>query len=319
MAQIREVFGRTLVKVGRENPNVVVLDADLATSSKVTYFAKEFPQRFFQMGVCEQNMIGVAAGFARMGKIPFTSTFGVFASRRVCDQVSMLIAYPHLNVKIVGAYSGIVSGNNGATHQANEDVAIMRVMPGMVVIDPADEIEMGQAVKAIVEYNGPVYLRLTRDEWPLVSPPDYQFRIGKACIVREGEDITLIGSGMMVSQCMEAAKILAQGGIESKVINMSTIKPIDVETIIKAAKETKAIVTAENHNIIGGLGSAVAEVIGENYPVVMKRVGIQDIFGECGENDELLGKYEMSPKHIAKAAQGVIKKKSSTGYLKNDG
>lgn len=309
MAQIREAFGKALVKLGKEYPEIVVLDADLATSSKVICFAKEFPERFFQMGVCEQNMIGVAAGFARMGKIPFTSTFGVFASRRVCDQVSMLVAYPHLNVKIVGAYSGIVSGNNGATHQANEDVAIMRAMPGMVLVDPADEVEMAQAVKAIVEYNGPVYLRLTRDEWPLVSPSNYHFRIGRACIVREGKDVTLIGSGMMVSQCMEAARILAQDRIEAKVINMSTIKPIDVEIIIKAAKETKAIVTAENHNIIGGLGSTVAEVIGENYPVVMERVGIKDIFGECGTNDELLGKYEMSPRHIAKAAQRVIKKR----------
>jgi transketolase len=315
MAQIREAFGKTLAKLGKENPNVVVLDADLATSTKVTYFAQEFPQRFFQMGVCEQNMMGVAAGFARMGKIPFTSTFGVFASKRACDQVSMLVAYPHLNVKIVGAYSGIVSGNNGATHQAIEDVAIMRAMPGMTVIDPADEIEMSQAVKAIVEYDGPVYLRLTRDEWPVVSPPDYRFRIGKACIVREGKDVTLIGSGMMVSQCMEAAKILAQEGIEARVINMSTIKPLDVETIIEAAKETKAIVVAENHNIIGGLGSAVAEALVENYPVVMKRIGIKDIFAECGQNSELLQKYSMTAEHIAKAAQEVIKKRSSNKVL----
>ncbi|MFQ6066015.1 MAG: transketolase family protein [bacterium] len=317
MAQIREAFGRALVEVGRENPNVVVLDADLATSTKVTWFAEEFPQRFFEMGVCEQNMIGVAAGLARMGKIPFTSTFGVFASKRACDQVSILVAYPHLNVKIVGAYSGIVSGNNGATHQAIEDVAIMRVMPGMVVIDPADEVEMAQAVKAIVEYDGPVYLRLTRDEWPLVSPPNYQFRIGKACIVREGEDVTLIGSGMMVSQCMEAAKILAQEGVESKVINLSTIKPVDVECVVKAAQETQCIVTAENHTILGGLGSAVAEVLVENEPVPLIRVGLQDTFGECGTNEELLDKYGISPKHIAKAAQEVIKKKSSTEHLKS--
>jgi transketolase len=313
MAQIREAFGRTLAEVGRENSNVVVLDADLATSTKVTWFAQKFPERFFQMGVCEQNMIGVAAGFARMGKIPFTSTFGVFASKRACDQVSILVAYPHLNVKIVGAYSGIVSGNNGATHQAIEDVAIMRVMPGMVVIDPADEVEMTQAVKAIVEYNGPVYLRLTRDEWPLVSPPNYQFRIGKACIVREGKDVTLIGSGMMTSQCMEAAKILAHDGIESKVINMSTIKPIDVECIVEAARETRCVVTAENHTILGGLGSAVAEVLVENEPVPLIRVGLQDTFSECGTNEELLDKYRILSKHIAKAAQEVIEKKSSTG------
>ncbi|MFQ5867984.1 MAG: transketolase family protein [bacterium] len=319
MAQIREAFGRALVKVGRENPNVVVLDADLATSTKVTYFAEEFPERFFEIGVCEQNMIGVAAGFARMGKIPFTSTFGVFASKRACDQVSMLVAYPHLNVKIVGAYSGIVSGNNGATHQAIEDVAIMRVMPGMVVVDPADEVEMTQAVKAIVEYNGPVYLRLTRDEWPVVSPPDHRFRIGKAGIVREGKDVTLIGSGMMVSQCIEAAKILTQDGIESKVMNISTIKPIDVECVVKSARETRCIVTAENHTILGGLGSAVAEVLVENEPVPLIRVGLQDTFGECGTNEELLDKYGISPKHIAKAAQEVIKKKPSTAYLKSHG
>jgi len=309
MAQIREAFGKALVEVGRKNPNIVVLDADLATSTKVIYFAKEFPERFFEMGVSEQNMIGVAAGLARMGKIPFTSTFGVFASKRACDQVSILVAYPHLNVKIIGAYSGILNGNNGATHQALEDVAIMRAMPGMVVIDPADEVETTQAVKAIVEYNGPVYLRLSRDEWPIVSPSNYHFRIGKACIVREGEDVTLIGSGAMVSQCMEAADILAQEGIEAKVINMSTIKPIDVETIIRAAKETKTIVTVENHNIIGGLGSAVAEVLGENYPIVMKRIGIKDVFGECGRNDELLRKYDMSPEYIAETTREVIKKR----------
>ncbi len=315
MAQVREAFGEALVKVGRENANVVVLDADLATSTKVIYFAEEFPERFFEMGVCEQNMIGVAAGFARMGKIPFTSTFGVFASKRACDQVSILVVYPHLNVKIIGAYSGIVSGNNGATHQAIEDVAIMRAMPGMVVIDPADEVEMTQAVKAKVEYDGPVYLRLTRDEWPVVCPPDSRFRIGKACIAREGKDVTLIGSGMMVSQCVEAARILAQEGIESKVINISSIKPIDVECIVKAARETQCVVTAENHSILGGLGSAIAETLVENEPVPLIRVGLQDTFGECGTNEELLDKYGMSPKHIAKAAQEVIKKKPSIGCL----
>lgn len=319
MAQIREAFGKALVEVGRENPNVVVLDADVATSTKVIWFAEEFRERFFQMGVCEQNMIGVAAGFARMGKIPFTSTFGVFASKRACDQVSTLVAYPHLNVKVVGAYSGILNGNNGATHQAIEDVAIMRAMPGMVVIDPADEVEVSQVIKAIVEYDGPVYLRLSRDEWPVVFPPDYRFRIGKACIVREAKDVTLIGSGMMVSQCMQAAKILAQDGIESKVINMSTIKPIDVECVVKAARETRCIVTAENHTIFGGLGSAVAEVLVENEPVPLTRIGLQDTFGECGTNEELLWKYGMSPKHIAEAAQEVIKKKTSTEYFKTDG
>lgn len=305
----REAFGHTLVQLARENPNIVVLDADLASSTRVVYFAEEFPERFFQMGVAEQNMVGVAAGMALMGKIPFVSTFGVFASRRVCDQVAISVAHCQLNVKLVGAYSGIVSGNNGATHQAVEDVGIMRAIPHMVVVDPADDVEMEQVVRAIVAYDGPVYLRVTRDVWPRVSPEGYSFVLGKAAQVGEGGDVTLIGSGMMTSQCVEAAHILSQSGIEARVLNMATLKPIDVEAIVKASEETGGIVTAENHNVYGGLGSAVAEVLVEHAPAPMVRVGIRDCYGECGGNTDLLCKYEMSPQHIAEAARSVLQRK----------
>ncbi len=305
----REAFGKTLVEAARRDPNIVVLDADLGSSTRVVYFQQEFPERFFQMGVAEQNMMGVAAGMALMGKIPFVSTFAVFSSRRACDQVAISVAHCRLNVKIIGAYSGIVSGNNGATHQAVEDVGIMRAIPHMVVVDPADDVEMEQAVWAILEYDGPVYLRVTRDPWPRVSPEGYKFALGKAALVRDGRDVTLIGSGMMTSQCLEAAGLLAQSGIQARVLNMASLKPIDEEAIVKAAEETGAIVTAENHTIYGGLGSAVAEVLAEQAPAPMQRIGIRDCYGECGKNDELLDKYEMSPRHIVDAATAVMARK----------
>jgi len=305
----REAFGHELVRLAHENPGIVVLDADLASSTRVTYFAAEFPDRFFQMGVAEQNAVGVAAGMALLGKIPFVSTFGVFASRRVCDQVAISVAHCGLNVKLVGAYSGIVSGNNGATHQAIEDVGIMRSIAGVVVVDPADDIEMKQAVRAVVDYDGPVYLRLTRDVWPRVSPEGYRFSLGKALRVRDGKDVTLVGSGMMTSQCVEAARLLAASGIDARVLNVATVKPMDVEAIVQAAEETGAIVTAENHNIFGGLGSAVAEVLVEHAPAPMLRIGIKDCYAECGGNLDLLCKYEMSPQHIVEAARSVLKRK----------
>jgi transketolase len=297
--------------LARQNTRIVVLDADLASSTRVAYFAEQFPERFFQMGVAEQNMVGVAAGMALMGKIPFVSTFGVFASRRVCDQVAISVAHAKLNVKLAGAYSGIVSGNNGATHQAVEDVGIMRSIPHMVVIDPADDIEMEQVVRAIVDYRGPVYLRVTRDAWPRVSPEGYHFVIGEAVEVRSGFDVTLVGSGMMTSQCVDAAHILRESGVDARVLHMPTLKPIDVQAIVKAATETGAIVTAENHNIIGGLGSAVAEVLAEHTPAPMERIGLRDCYGECGSNAELLEKYGMSPRHIAKAALFAVTRKAA--------
>jgi len=308
---LRDVFGRALVELGRENPNIVALDADLASSTRLIYFAEAFPERFFQMGIAEQNMMGVAAGMALMGKVPFVATFGVFASRRACDQVAISVGHCRANVKIVGAYPGIVSGNNGATHQAMEDVAIMRAIPHMVVVDPADDVEMAQAVRAVAAYDGPVYLRVTRDAWPRVSPERYRFELGKAVKVRDGADITLVGSGMMASQCVEAAEILAREGISARVLNVATVKPIDVQAIVNAAEETGALVTAENHSIYGGLGSAVAEVLTEHAPAPMARVGIRDCYGECGTNQELLAKYGLSPQHIAEAARTVLARKGS--------
>jgi transketolase len=302
----REALGKRLVQLAQTNRNIVVLDADLASSTRMVYFAESFPNRFFQMGVAEQNMMGVAAGMAMMGKIPFVSTFGVFSSRRACDQVAISVAHNGANVKILGPYSGIVSGNNGATHQSMEDVGIMRAIPHMIVIDPSDDVETEQVVDAVVAYDGPVYIRVTRDAWPRVSPEGYRFAIGKAVQVRPGRDVTLIGSGMMSSQCVEAAGLLSQQGIQARVIHMPTLKPVDVDALVKAASETRGIVTAENHNIYGGLGSAVAEALAEHSPARMRRIGILDCYGECGGNLELLAKYQMSPKHIAQAAQELL-------------
>lgn len=308
MTAIREVFGKTLADLGEVNKDVVVLDADLASSTKVTYFAEKFPHRFFQCGIAEQNMIGVAAGLASCGKIPFAASFAVFVTKRPADQVSVSIAYPGLNVKIVGAYTGLFNGRTGASHMAVEDISIMRAIPGMVIIDPADEAEMRCAVNAAAEYNGPVYLRETRDEWPQVFT-SCDFKIGRASRVKEGNDAAIISSGVMTSVALKAACSLEKEGISARVINMSTIKPIDEEAIINAARDTGAIITAENHNIYGGLGSAVAEVLGENYPVPMKRIGIRDILNEAGTNEELLVKYGMSAGHIAGAVKDVVERK----------
>jgi transketolase len=311
MVAIREAFGKALEKLGEDNEDVVVLDADLGSSTKVTYFAERFPERFFQCGVAEQNMIGVAAGLAASGKIPFAASFAVFVTKRPADQVSVSVAYPQLNVKIVGAYTGLFNGRTGASHMAVEDISIMRAIPGIVIIDPADAEEMKWAVNAAAEYNGPVYLRETRDEWPDVFTGRCDFKIGTASQIRDGSDAAIISSGVMTSVAVKAAESLAKEGIRSRVINMSTIKPIDSEAVIKAARETGALVTAENHNIYGGLGSSVAEVLGENYPVPMKRIGIKDILNEAGTNGELLVKYGMSTGHIAAAVRDVIKRKSN--------
>lgn len=309
MQSLREEFGKALVEIGREDERVVVLDADLASSTKVTYFAQEFPERFFQVGIAEQNMIGMAAGLALMGRIPFTSTFGVFNSRRVCDQVALSVAHAGLPVKLIGAYTGILCGNNGATHQPVEDVAIMRALPNMVVVDPADAREIVSAVRAIVAYDGPVYLRMSRDPWPVVTPHEYEFKIGRAVLLREGGSVGLVSSGMMASVCLDAADILARKGVSAGVLHMPTIKPLDVEAVVSLAKATGCIVTAENHNIIGGLGGAVAEVLGEEYPTPLKRVGLADAYGECGGNEELMKKYGLTAESVADAALHVIARK----------
>lgn len=309
MTAIREAFGKSLLELGKRNKDIVVLDADLASSTKVTYFAEEFPDRFFQCGIAEQNMIGVAAGLASCGKVPFVTSFAVFVTKRPADQISISVAYSGLNVKIIGAYTGLFNGGNGATHMAVEDMAIMRAIPGIVVIDPADATELSQTVEVVAEYYGPVYVRETRDEWPDVFDSSYRFKIGRATVVREGKDITIISCGVMTSQALIAADKLEKEGISTRVVNMSTVKPIDKQAIIKSAMETQAIVTCENHNIYGGLGSAVAEVLVEEAPVPMLRIGIKDVLSECATNNELLEKYEMSTVHIMEAVKKVLAKK----------
>jgi transketolase len=309
LVTLRDAFGKALLELGKQNENVVVLDADLASSTKTTYFAKEFPTRFIQCGIAEQNMVGVAAGLASCGKIPFVTSFAVFVSRRPADQVAISVAYQNLSVKLIGAYTGLFNGKTGASHMAIEDISIMRAIPNMVILDPADAEEMRQAVFAIANYNGPVYLRETRDEWPDIFNSSYKFEIGKSSIVKEGSDATIIASGVMTSESLKAANALENDGLSVRVVNISTIKPIDAAMIIKCAKETGAIVTAENHNIYGGLGSAVAEVIVENNAVPMQRIGIKDKLTEAGSNQELLDKFEMSADYIKKALFKVIERK----------
>jgi transketolase len=302
----RDAFGKKLVELGQANPNIVVLDADLATSTKTIDFADKVPDRFFQMGIAEQNMIGVAAGLATMGFIPFTSTFACFAATRCLDQIRVVVAQPHLNVKIVGAYSGILTGKTGKTHQAVEDIAIFRVMPEMVTVAPVDGREVAQAVEAIAEYQGPVYLRLTRDACPVVVPDDYKFELGKAVKLRTGGDLAFISTGQMSSACVEAADNLAKEGVSTSVLHVPTIKPLDVEAIVAAAEEAGKVVTVEDHSVIGGLGGAVAEVLGEHRPTPMKRMGMQDTFAESGDNQDLLDKYGLALGHIIGVARSFL-------------
>jgi len=306
MTALRDAFGKALLELGSKNKDIVVLDADLGSSTKTEYFAKEFPERFFQCGVAEQNMVGIAAGLAASGKIPFVASFAVFITKRALDQVSISVAYSDLNVKLVGAYTGLFNGRTGATHMAVDDISITRAIPGMVVLDPADALETRQAVFAAAEYEGPVYIRETRDEWPDIFNDDYRFKIGKGKIVRGGKDLTLIGCGVMTSEAVKAAEMLQTKGIDARVVNMSSIKPIDEELIVSCAEETKAIVTCENHNIHGGLGSAVSEVLVQRSCVPVRMVGIKDTFNECGTNPELLEKYEMDAPTIVKQAQSLL-------------
>lgn len=303
----REAFGRALVELGEKNCNIVVLDADLVSSLKTSYFKERFPDRFIEVGVAEQNMIGIAAGLSTLGFIPFATTFACFASRRVCDQVMISVAYPKLNVKIVGAYLGIFIGKNGATHQSLEDIAIMRSIPNMVIIEPVDELETEQVIKFAAEYNGPMYIRIGRDPVPSIVPEDYNFQLGKALTLKEGSDITLISCGSMVEDALKVASIIEKKSIKARVINMSSIKPIDKEAIIKAAEETGKIVTVENHNIIGGLGSAVSEVISETIPVKVKRIGVKDVFAKSGTNEEIKKKFGLRVVDIEKEVMKFLK------------
>lgn len=306
----RDAYGEALVELGKTNPKIVVLDADLSQSTKTVGFAREFPDRFIQVGIAEQDLIGTAAGLALAGKIPFASTFAVFAAGRAYDQIRNTVAYAGLDVKIAATHAGVTVGEDGGSHQMLEDVALMRAIPGMTVIVPADGIEAAAAVKAVAEYTGPVYLRMGRGAWPLIFDEAYEFRMGKATLIEDGDAATIIACGIMVSQALEAAKLLKSHGIQVRVLDMATVKPIDTEAIVKAAQETGAIVTAEEHNILGGLGGAVAEVLVETHPVPMERVGVKDVFGRSGRPDELLKHYGLTPEAIVTAIQKVIARKA---------
>lgn len=303
----REGYGDGLVEVGKENENLIVLDADLAEATKTNVFKKAFPERHIDCGIAECNMMGIAAGLATTGKIPFASSFAMFSAGRAFEQVRNSIGYPHLNVKIGATHAGISVGEDGATHQCNEDIALMRTIPGMVILNPSDYVEAKAAVKAAVEHDGPCYLRFGRLAVPVINDnEDYKFEIGKAITVREGKDVTIIASGLTVSTSLEAAALLAKDGIEAKVINMHTIKPIDAEAIIAAAKETGKIVTVEEHSVIGGLGSAVCDVLSENYPVKVKKIGVNDRFGESGPATELVKKYGLDGESIYKEVKAFV-------------
>ena len=313
MVPVRDGLGSGLVELCKEDERVLVLDGDLDVATTTLLVRKEMPERFIEVGIAEANMIGMAAGLSTTGYIPFAVSFAVFMSKRATDQISISVAYPKLNVKIVGTYGGVLAGKTGATHQSHQDLAIMRSMPNMVVIVPADVVEMKSVLKAVIQYQGPVYIRVGRDPAPVLFNEDYKFVMGKAPIIRDGEDVTIIGTGFMVGQALKAAEMLSVKGIEARVVNMSTIKPIDKEAVIKAAEDTGAIVTAENHNIIGGLGSAVAEVLVENNPVPMKRIGLLDVFGETGSSEDMLVKFKLMPSDICEAVEAIIRKKN-LGY-----
>ena len=290
----RESYGNALVELGAEHDNLIVLDADLAAATKTGVFKKAYPDRHIDCGIPECNMMGIAAGLSTTGIVPFASTFAMFAAGRAFEQVRNSIGYPHLNVKIGATHAGISVGEDGATHQCNEDIALMRTIPGMVILNPADDVEAKACVKAAYEYNGPVYLRFGRLAVPVINDrPDYKFELGKGVVLREGKDVTIVATGLCVSSALEAAEKLAADGIDAKIINIHTIKPLDEELIVAAAKETGKVVTVEEHSVIGGLGSAVCDALAEKCPVPVKKIGVQDVFGESGPAAALLAKYKL--------------------------
>lgn len=300
----RDSYGNALVELGKEHDDVVVLDADLAAATKTGTFKKAFPERHIDCGIAECDMMGIAAGIATTGRVPFASSFAMFAAGRAFEQVRNSIGYPHLNVKIGATHAGISVGEDGATHQCNEDIALMRTIPGMVVINPSDDVEAKAAVKAAYEHNGPVYLRFGRLAAPVINDrPDYKFELGKGVILREGKDLTIIATGLMVSEALEAAETLAAGGIEAKVINIHTIKPLDEELVVTAARETGKVVTVEEHSVIGGLGSAVCDALCAKAPVPVLKIGVQDVFGESGPAVKLLEKYGLTAAGICKSVK----------------
>ena len=304
----REAYGKALAEFGAKYPDLVVLDADLANATKTNSFQKVFPDRHIDCGIAECNMMGIAAGLATVGKIPFASTFAMFASGRAYEQVRNSIGYPHLNVKIGATHAGITVGEDGASHQCLEDMALMRAIPGMVVINPSDAVEARAAVQAAIEYVGPVYLRFGRAAVPIINDrEDYHFEIGKGELLREGSDVTIVATGICVSSALEAAEKLAADGISAEVINIHTIKPLDTELIVKSAKKTGKVVTAEEHTIIGGLGGAVCEALSEKAPTPVLRIGINDVFGESGTAAQLVAKYGLDGEGIYTKVKEFVK------------
>lgn len=310
MAQRKE-YGRALVDLGKRRQDVVVLDADLSGSTRTADFSKAFPDRFFNIGIAEQNMIGTAAGLAACGKTVFASSFAVFATGRCWDQIRQSIAYPKLNVKIVATHAGISVGPDGASHQIMEDVALMRTIPNMTVIAPADAPETYNAIMAVADFKGPCYVRMGRSDVPIITDPDVPFQIGKAQTLKDGNDVTLIGMGQMVAACLEAAEMLAKEGVSARVLDMSTVKPLDEMSLLKAAKETGAIVTAEEHNRLSGMGSAVATFLCERTNVPIQMVGMDDLFGESGESEELMIKYGLTAEQVVKSAHMAIRRRKA--------
>lgn len=303
VVSVREAYGQALVELGKHNPDVVVLDADTSNSTRTVLFGKAFPERFFNFGIAEANMMAAAAGFATCGKIPFVNTFSFLAALRAGDQLRSLVAYNRLNVKIGGAYSGLSDSKDGASHQSVCDLAVMRGLPNMTVVVVADAVETRIAVQKVSAYDGPVFLRLSRAELPVIFDQNHPFEIGKGNLLREGKDVTLIATGYMVHKSLEAADRLKQEGISAEVLEIHTLKPIDGDLICKSAAKTGAVVTAEEHSVIGGLGSAVAEVLGETCPTPMQRVGLKDTFAESGDYEELLSKFGMGASDIVAAAK----------------
>lgn len=305
----RDAYGKALKELGTTNDNIIVLDADLSKSTKTADFQKVNPEHFVNVGIAEQNLMGIAAGIAATGKIPFASTFAMFATGRAFEIIRNSIAYPKLNVKIVATHSGVTVGEDGGSHAAIEDISLMRSVPNMTVIVPADGVETEKVIKKIVEYNGPVYVRLGRSKVPVIYDESYEFEIGKFSTLKKGADVSIVACGIMVSKALEAAEKLSEIGIDAEVINASTIKPFDAKAILESVRKTNCVVTVEEHNIYGGLGSAVAEVLSGNYPAPLEMVGVMDVFGESGSPDELLEKFKLTSTEIIRKVELVLKRK----------
>jgi transketolase len=306
MDSLRDAYGDTLVELGNEGANIIVFDADLAGSTRTSKFAKAFPERFFNMGAAEQGMMAAAAGAATTGVVPFVSTFAMFATGRAYEFVRQAIGVGHQNVKIVATHAGLTVGEDGGTHQCLEDLALMSMIPGMTILSPADAIETKQVIRAAYAHRGPVYVRLTRDKFPRIHAEDYRFQLGKAVVMREGKDVLLVGCGLGTSICLEAAELLAADGIEATVLHTPTIKPFDRDTLISLARTHRAVVTCEEHQIHGGLGGIVAEILSETHPMPIRRVGVKDLFGQSGKPEKLLEAYGITPQAVAAAAKDAL-------------